>query len=75
MGSAQDDRIGGALEELKGKAKSAIGNMTDNDDLRAEGDLDQLKGRAQQAVGDIKEKVSDVLDEIEHKIKPADSKN
>ncbi len=36
----------GAFEELKGKAKQAVGDVTDNADLKREGDAQQDKGEA-----------------------------
>lgn len=37
----------GAFEELKGKAKSAIGDLTDDPDLVREGEAQEDKGRAE----------------------------
>jgi uncharacterized protein YjbJ (UPF0337 family) len=45
-------------EELAGKAKQKIGEVTGNDDLKAEGKKDEAKGDVKQAG----EKVKDVLD-------------
>lgn len=63
--SGDRDRIEGTLEETKGEAKQAWGNMTDDERLKAEGMLDEAKGRAQQFLGDIKDKVEDVRDDAE----------
>ena len=37
----------GAFEELKGKAKEAVGDLTDNTDLQAEGLAQKEKGKAE----------------------------
>ena len=37
----------GAFEELKGKAKEAVGDLTDNTDLQAEGQAQKEKGKAE----------------------------
>lgn len=37
----------GVGEELKGKAKAAVGEVTDNDDLRREGEAQVDKGQAE----------------------------
>ena len=38
----------GNFEETKGRAKQAVGDLTDNDDLRREGKLDETSGKAKQ---------------------------
>jgi uncharacterized protein YjbJ (UPF0337 family) len=40
----------GVVEDLKGKAKDAIGNLTGNTDLEREGEAQQAKGDAQRDV-------------------------
>ena len=37
----------GAFEEAKGKAKQAVGDLTDNADLKREGDAQEAKGDAE----------------------------
>ncbi|MFD1715215.1 CsbD family protein [Amnibacterium flavum] len=49
------DKIKAAAEELAGKAKEAVGNVTDNDKLVAEGKADQVKGKARGTVEDVKD--------------------
>lgn len=50
----------GTYDDMKGRAKEAAGDLTDNDDLRAEGKVDR-------ASGSIKGK----LDRVTSKIKAA----
>ena len=50
----------GKADQLKGDAKEAFGNATDNDQLKNEGKADQLGG-------DIKEKVSEAGDAAKDK--------
>ena len=40
----------GVVEDLKGKAKDAIGNLTGNEDLEREGEAQQAKADAQRDV-------------------------
>ena len=49
------DKIKAAAEELAGKAKEAVGNVTDNEKLVAEGKADQTKGKARGTVEDVKD--------------------
>jgi uncharacterized protein YjbJ (UPF0337 family) len=40
----------GVVEDLKGKAKDAIGNLTGNEDLEREGEAQQAKADSQREV-------------------------
>lgn len=53
-----NDKAEGKFEELKGKAKEAIGDATDDASMQAKGKADQVEGKAQQAVGEAKDKLS-----------------
>ena len=48
----------GAFEEIKGKAKEAVGDLTDNDDLKREGKIDQGAGKVKDAVDKVKDKLT-----------------
>jgi uncharacterized protein YjbJ (UPF0337 family) len=69
MGTGTGDKTKGKIDELKGKAKDKVGDITDDQSLQIEGKKDRLKGQGRQAVGsaknaghDIKEDVKDALD-------------
>ncbi|CAN5642350.1 hypothetical protein BH09CHL1_BH09CHL1_00840 [soil metagenome] len=64
MSDSTRDRVEGKVDELKGRGKSAVGDLTGDSDTRAEGDLDQAKGKIKQGVADIKDKVSDIADRL-----------
>ena len=49
------DKIDNKAEELKGQGKEAIGEATDDDELKAEGQFDQVKGNIKQAGEKIKD--------------------
>ena len=51
----------GKTDELKGRAKQAAGDLTDNDDLKREGKVDQASAKVKDKVGDVADKVKDVL--------------
>ena len=61
MGS-MSDKVSGKGNELAGKAKQAVGDMTDNHELEAKGAAQELKGDAQQAKGEVKDKAKGVVD-------------
>jgi uncharacterized protein YjbJ (UPF0337 family) len=49
------DKIENKTEELKGQGKEAVGEATDDDELKAEGQFDQAKGSIKQAGEKIKD--------------------
>ncbi len=49
------------IDDIKGRAKEAAGDLTDNDDLKREGKVDQATGTVKDKVGDAADKVKDVL--------------
>lgn len=49
------DKIKAAAENITGKAKEAVGNVTDNDKLVAEGKAEQAKGHTRDAAEDVKD--------------------
>ena len=54
----------GQVDDLKGRAKEAAGDLTDNDDLKREGKTDQAAGKVKEKVGDAKDWVEDKIDDI-----------
>ena len=48
-----DDKI----DDAKGRMKEAAGDLTDNDDLKAEGKVDQGKGKLKGFIDDIADKL------------------
>jgi uncharacterized protein YjbJ (UPF0337 family) len=49
------DKIQNAVEDLTGKAKEAIGNVTNDDKLAAEGKAEQVKADAKKAGENVKD--------------------
>jgi uncharacterized protein YjbJ (UPF0337 family) len=54
MATGNRDRIKGKIDEMKGRAKKAWGEMTNNPARKAEGEMDKAKGKAEEVKGDIK---------------------
>ncbi len=54
----------GKADELKGRAKEAAGDLTDNQDLKNEGKSDKAAGKVKQKVEDAKDWVEDKIDDI-----------
>lgn len=51
------DQIKGVWTQMKGEAKVAWGDLTDDEAKRVEGTTDRLYGRLQQRFGDTKETI------------------
>lgn len=49
------------VDDLKGRAKEAAGDLTDNDDLKREGKIDR-------GAANVKEKVKDAVDKVRDKV-------
>jgi len=58
------DQAEGKFEQLKGRAKKAWGELTDDDVQKAEGSADKLYGIIQEKFGDTKEAIQKKLDAI-----------
>lgn len=54
--------MGENIDEAKGRAKEAAGDLADDDSLKKEGKVDQ-------AVSDVKEKVDDIADKVKDRIR------
>jgi uncharacterized protein YjbJ (UPF0337 family) len=52
------------MDELKGRAKEAAGDLTDDRDLKREGKADKMAGKAKQKVDDAKDWVEDQIDDL-----------
>lgn len=56
------DQAEGEFKQLKGKAKEAWGDLTDNESKEVEGKADNLKGKIQEKYGDAKESLRRGMD-------------
>jgi uncharacterized protein YjbJ (UPF0337 family) len=60
--------MSGTGDDIKGRAKEAVGDLTDNDDLKREGKVDQAAGTAKDKADDAKDWVSDKVDAVKDKL-------
>lgn len=51
----------GTTDDLKGRAKEAAGDLTNDDSLKNEGKVDRASGAVKDKVGDAADKVKDAL--------------
>jgi uncharacterized protein YjbJ (UPF0337 family) len=54
-------------DQAKGKVKQAVGDLTDNKDLKKEGKLDEKAGEAKEMLESVKDKAEDLVDTMKDK--------
>ena len=55
-------------DDLKGRAKQAAGDLTDNERLKREGKMDRACGKAKEWVDDLKDKAEDAIDDVKERL-------
>jgi uncharacterized protein YjbJ (UPF0337 family) len=55
-------------DQVKGRVKQAVGDLTDNDDLKQEGKADEKAGEVKEFLESAKDKADDVVDWVKDKI-------
>ncbi len=65
--------MGSNTDDLKGRAKEAVGDLTDNDDLKREGQADRASGKAKDVIDNLGEKAKAVVDDIKDKVQGSDN--
>ena len=61
-----DDKIKNTADKVKGAAKEKLGDLTDDDEKRAEGQVDQGKADLKQSGEHVKDAASDAKDAFKH---------
>jgi uncharacterized protein YjbJ (UPF0337 family) len=64
MSDQSKDRIDGKVDEVTGRGKSALGDLTGDEQMKSEGDADQASGKAKQGVADLKDKADDLVKKV-----------
>ena len=54
--------MAGKADQMKGKTKEAVGDLTGNKDLKSEGKADRHAGEAKEKLGKVEEKVEEMID-------------
>jgi uncharacterized protein YjbJ (UPF0337 family) len=63
------DELDGKTEQVKGKAKQAWGDLTDDERLHDEGVADEAAGEVQEGLGRARRKVGEAIEDIGESIK------
>lgn len=59
----------GKVDQVKGRVKQAVGDLTNDKNLKAEGQRDEASGKVQEAVGEIRHKAHDAIKEVRSAVK------
>ena len=60
--------MSGQADQVKGKAKEAVGSLIGDKDLESEGKADRRGGEVKEKVGHAKDKVEEVVDKAGDKV-------
>ena len=60
--------MSGEMDKVKGRAKQAAGDLTDNEKLHDEGERDEAAGKVKDMVDDVKDSVNDAVDSVTDKM-------
>jgi uncharacterized protein YjbJ (UPF0337 family) len=63
------NEVDGKIDQAKGKAKQAVANVTNDEDLRAEGQADEVSGKVQDTIGRGTRKVGEAIEGIGKKVR------
>jgi uncharacterized protein YjbJ (UPF0337 family) len=63
------DELEGKAEQVKGKVKQGVGDLTDNERLHDEGVADEAGGDVQEGYGKARRKVGEAIEDLGENIK------
>ena len=63
------DELDGKGDQIKGRAKQAWGDLTDNERLHDEGVADEASGKVQEGIGKARRKVGETIEDIGEDLK------
>jgi uncharacterized protein YjbJ (UPF0337 family) len=69
--STRNERKGVVMDnkdQVTGKVKQAVGDLTDNEDLKKHGKTDEKAGDVKEFLDDVKDKADDLVDDVKDKI-------
>ncbi len=55
-------------DDMKGRAKEALGDLTDNDEMKREGKVDRASGAVKDKLDDAKDRAEDAVDAAKDRI-------
>jgi uncharacterized protein YjbJ (UPF0337 family) len=59
--------MGSGMDAMKGRAKEAMGDLTDDDDLKREGKADRIGAEVKEKAETAKNKVNEAVDNVKER--------
>jgi len=59
----------GKVDQAKGRAKQAVGDLTGDEKMKAEGEIDEAEGKVEEAVGKVQRKTVAAVEKIRDAVK------
>ena len=64
----EEEIVDGTTDDIKGRAKEAAGDLTDDQSLKNEGKADRASGKAKDVIEDVKDNAEDMVDKAKDKM-------
>jgi uncharacterized protein YjbJ (UPF0337 family) len=61
--------MSGEFDKAKGRAKQAVGDLTDDDDMKRDGKTDEAAGKVKDKLEEGKERLEDAVDDVSDRMK------
>ena len=61
--------MGENLDKAKGRVKQAAGDLTDDEELKAEGEGDELAGKVKGGIDALRDKAEDAIDSVRDRLR------
>jgi uncharacterized protein YjbJ (UPF0337 family) len=68
-GVMNKDELDGKVEQVKGRVKQGVGDLTDNERLHDEGVADEAAGEVQEGLGRGRRKVGEAIEDLGERLK------
>ncbi|MFO7691930.1 MAG: CsbD family protein [Vicinamibacterales bacterium] len=59
----------GKIDQAKGRAKQAVGDLTGDEKIKAEGEMDEAGGKVEEAVGKVQRKTVAAIEKTKDAVK------
>lgn len=59
----------GKIDQAKGRAKQAVGDLTGNEKMKDEGQMDEAGGKVEEAVGQLQRKTAKAIEKVSDAVK------
>jgi uncharacterized protein YjbJ (UPF0337 family) len=71
FGYIEDMTANDKIDQAKGRAEQAAGDITDNDELKSRGERHEAAGKLKGRVADIRDRIDDTITNVEEKLDKA----